>query len=106
MKYKPAFSIFPFLVLIFCSGFLYAECLQPEAPEFDRKITTSYSQMLATQNDVKEFIELASKNLECIKWDDRYNTMVDKMLFVGNRYNRFVREYRLKNKRFNLADVQ
>jgi len=70
-----------------------ADCKLPEAPKFDKAVIGSEESMMKTQDQVNTFLIEAKASLDCVSRDRTYNKMVDRMHFVGNRYNRYVAAY-------------
>ncbi len=99
------------LTMSFSSAFsLAADCTKPTAPDIPNGATTSEKNMLAAQEDVKDFIAEGRQYLSCVKNKEaelakdasteerqaiveRYNAMVDKMKTASNQFNQAVNEY-------------
>lgn len=70
-----------------------ADCKIPEAPKFNKAVIGSEESMIKTQDQVNAFLTEARASLKCVTRDRTYNNIVDRMHFVGNRYNRYVAAY-------------
>lgn len=95
---------------LFSAVSVAADCTKPSAPEIPDGAKASQDNMLAVQEDVKDFIAEGRQYLSCVKNQeaglaedasteerqavvDRYNAMIDKMKTASNQYNEAVKEY-------------
>ena len=89
-------SIIIFISTAFISFGASAACDKPESSSLPDADTAVTAQMVKAKHDVTQFLEDANAYLECVSSSRKHDKMVDEMHYVGNSFNKIVRNYKAR----------